>query len=151
MDDIDEKQAEFKKMKRQARKDRDELATKIRDYKKQIRAIETEEKEIDAKIDLMCIAGRNEYFRGAIQQDYAAGVKELDQETAAEDDSDNFNPQEDKRDYEKVARDLKVFCVSSRAYQQLARRLKNDHAVPGFTEKEQTEVRNNVVRSVSSC
>jgi hypothetical protein len=34
--------------------------------------------------------GRNSYSKRAIQQDYDAGVKELDQETAAEVDEDNL-------------------------------------------------------------
>lgn len=66
---------------------------------------------------------------------------QLDQETAADEDPDTFNPEEDLRDYEKVAKDLPVYCVSSRAYQKLSGRLVKDNAVRGFTDVEQTEVR----------
>ena len=69
-----------------------------------------------------------------------AGMKELDQEIAAEDDEENFNPEADIRDYDEVARSLPVFCVSSRGYQKLQGRLKKDPAVPGFQSLEQTEI-----------
>jgi hypothetical protein len=71
-------------------------------------------------------------LRRAIQQDFAAGIKELDQENAAEEDEDNFNPDEELRDYDKVAESLPVFCVSSRAYQKMSGRLAKDDGVPGF-------------------
>lgn len=40
------------------------------------------------KMSAMCISGRNQYFKGAIQQDFAAGMRELDQELAAEEDEE---------------------------------------------------------------
>ena len=46
-------------------------------------------------------------------------MKELDQELAAEEDEENFDPAKDIRDYDEVARSLPVFCVSSRGYQKL--------------------------------
>lgn len=69
-----------------------------------------------------------------------AGMKELDQEIAAEDDEENFNPDENVRDYDEVARSLPVFCVSSRGYQKLQGRLKKDPPVPGFQTLEETEI-----------
>ncbi|KAK5681112.1 hypothetical protein LTS10_006873 [Elasticomyces elasticus] len=88
----------------------------------------------------ICIRGRNEYSRDAIRQDFADGIQELDQENAEEEDPDAFDPTEDIRDYEQVARDLPVFCVSSRAYQKLEGRFKKDKDVPGFESKDQTEI-----------
>jgi hypothetical protein len=56
-------------------------------------------------------------------------------------DEANFDPEQDLRDYDKVAESLPVFCVSSRAYQQLRGRLKKDNFVnPGFTTEEDTEI-----------
>ena len=81
---------------------------------------QAKETRIEADIAAKCIAGRNQYSKGAIQQDFAAGIKELDQEIAAEDDEENFNPDVDVRDYDEVAQSLKCFCVSSRAYQKLS-------------------------------
>ena len=76
----------------------------------------------------------------AIQEDFAAGVKEIDQENAAEEDEDNFDPDEEHRDYEDVARALPVFCVSSRAYQKMCGRLPKDGAVLGFLTRKETEI-----------
>lgn len=55
-------------------------------------------------------------------------------------DPDNFDPTQDARDYDQVARNLPVFCVSSRAYQKLEGRFKKDKDVPGFEDAEQTEI-----------
>ena len=64
----------------------------------------------------------------------------IDQELAAEEDEENFNPDNDIRDYEEVAKSLPVFCVSSRGYQKLCGRLEKDAEVTGFATKEQTEI-----------
>ncbi len=48
--------------------------------------------------------------------------------------------QTDRRDYDEVAQNLPVFCVSSRAYQKLKGRLQKDKSPPGFTHIDQTEV-----------
>ena len=88
----------------------------------------------------MCIRGRNDWSRGRIREDFAEGIKELDQENAAEGNPDDFDPEEEARDYEEVARSLPVFCVSSRAYQKLSGRLQKDGDVNGFTSPDQTEI-----------
>ena len=65
----------------------------------------------------------------------------LDQETAAEEDEANFDPEVDLRDYDAVAASLPVFCVSSRAFQKLSGRLqKDDFNGGGFQSVEDTEV-----------
>jgi hypothetical protein len=88
----------------------------------------------------LCIEGRNKYSKGAIQQDFADGIREIDMESAQEEDADRFNPDEELRDYTKVALSLPVFCVSSRAYQKLQGRLQRDNRVPGFRLAEETEI-----------
>ena len=88
----------------------------------------------------LCISGRNDCSKRAIQHDFAAGIKELDQEIAAEEDEESFNPDDEARNYEEVARSLPVFCVSSRGYQRLQGRLRKDPNVPGFTKIEETEI-----------
>jgi len=54
-------------------------------------------------------------------------------------------------EYEKVAKDLPVFCVSSRAYEKLSGRLLKDNAVRGFTDVDQTEVSSMVFHSAVHC
>lgn len=88
----------------------------------------------------ICIEGRNEYSKGAIRQDFAAGIRELDQENAQEEDEDNFDPTAEIRDYEEVARSTPVFCCSSRAYQKMSGRLQRDSTVPGFRSTDETEI-----------
>jgi hypothetical protein len=88
----------------------------------------------------LCIKTRNNYSRAAIQRDFADGIRELDMESAQEEDPDQFNPDDQLRDYDEVVRSLPVFCVSSRAYQKLSGRLQRDNKVPGFRSAEETEM-----------
>ncbi|KAI4958590.1 hypothetical protein J4E86_004194 [Alternaria arbusti] len=138
--DIKEKLKELRETKKNARREGIAIKHSIDDLKPQIRELETKKDEIKAEISRICIAGRNQYSKSAIQQDFAAGIKEIDQENAAEEDEDNFNPDEEMRDYSQVARSLPVFCVSSRAYQKMCGRMQKDDEVPGFLTREETEV-----------
>lgn len=139
-DDIENKLSELKSAKKEARRQRSELDTQIKELTVAITDLDTRADKIEAKRSAICISGRNKYSKSAIQVDFAAGIKELDQENQVEEDPDAFNPDEDIRDYEEVARSLPVFCVSSRAYQKLSGRLVKDHAVKGFTNVEETEI-----------
>jgi hypothetical protein len=139
-DDIKIKLKDLRKAKKDARRQGQALTEQIKELRLQIRDSRSKIAAIKAEISHICIAGRNDYSKCAIQQDFAAGLRELDQENAAEENEDNFNPDEDIRDYEEVARSLPVFCVSSRAYQQMSGRLQKDDAVPGFKVPEETEM-----------
>lgn len=138
--DIETKIQELKDQKKEARRGRSEIEAEVKDLNNQIKELKVEARNIEDTRSRICIDARNQYSKSAIQVDFAAGIKELDQETAADEDPDTFNPEEDLRDYEKVAKDLPVYCVSSRAYQKLSGRLVKDNAVRGFTDVEQTEV-----------
>ena len=137
---IDAKISDIKANKKEVRRQKLEIADKAKKEVKEIEKLEAEKAKIDGAMSAICIAGRNQYSKGAIQQDFAAGIKELDQENAQELDEENFNPDEDMRDYEEVARSLPVFCVSSRAYQKLCGRMQRDAGLPAFSSVEETEV-----------
>ena len=137
---ISAKLQELKSTKKEARNHKNEVLSKMDDVRKVIKEAKRAEDKIESNLSAMCISGRNQYSKGAIQQDFAAGIRELDQEIAAEEDEENFNPDKDVRDYEEVAHSLPVFCVSSRGYQKLCGRLEKDADVTGFTTKEQTEI-----------
>lgn len=138
--DIKEKLKELRQTWKSARHEGLQIKCSIDDLKTQIRELEAKKEEIKAIMSRICIAGRNQYSKSAIQQDFAAGVKEIDQENAAEEDEENFNPDEEMRDYNQVARSLPVFCVSSRAYQKMCGRMQKDDEVPGFVAPEETEI-----------
>jgi len=139
-DDIKSRLKDLKETKKRARREGLEIKPLIEELRPQIHEAQAKIKSIKAEISRICIAGRNEYSKEAIQNDFAAGIKELDQENAAEEDEDNFNPDEDKRDYDEVARSLPVFCVSSRAYQKMCGRMQKDDIVPGFNTPDETEM-----------
>lgn len=131
---------ELRATKKEARAQRLEITEKITQLRKEIEETNEAEDQINSKVSAMCISGRNAYSKGAIQQDFAAGIKELDQELAAEEDEENFNPDAEIRDYDEVAQGLPVFCVSSRGYQKLQGRLRKDPHIAGFTTVEETEI-----------
>lgn len=139
-EDIKSKLKELRETKKNARREGPKFKPKIEELRPEVREAEAKINNIRAKICKICISGRDEYFKKAIQNDFAAGIKELDQENAAEEDEDNFNPDEEQRDYDEVARSLPVFCVSSRAYQKMCGRLQKDDPVPGFEMPEETEM-----------
>lgn len=130
----------LKAIKKEARRERSKVDGRIRELSESIENLDHEETALDAEQNELCIAGRNEYSRSAIREDFAAGIRDLDQETAEEEDADNFIPEEDVRDYDEVARSLPVFCVGGRAYQKLSGRLQKDNDVAGFTRQDQTEI-----------
>ncbi|KAG4443740.1 hypothetical protein IFR05_000829 [Cadophora sp. M221] len=139
-EDIDAKIAQLKDDKKRARRERIETNDKVKEVSQKIKALEKTREKIDTAMSAICIAGRNNYSKGAIQRDFADGIRELDMESAQEEDPDHFNPEDDLRDYDEVARSLPVFCVSSRAYQKMQGRLQRDKAVPGFRTAEETEI-----------
>lgn len=139
-EDIKTKIKDLRDIKKNARREGLKIKPKIEELRPKVREAQAKIKEIKGKISRICITGRNEYSKEAIQNDFAAGIKELDQENAAEEDEDNFNPDEEQRDYDRVARSLPVFCVSSRAYQKMCGRLQKDDPVPGFETAEETEI-----------
>lgn len=115
---IEEKIKELKSVKRNARRLRAELDAQRNKFVGEIKEVTEREAELKERRTELCITGRNKYSKSAIQEDFAARIKELDQENGEEDDPDNFDPDEDMRDYKEVAESLPVFCVSSRAYQK---------------------------------
>ena len=139
-DEISEKLADLRGTRKEGRREKVKIDDHIIDLRRQIADLDKESEGIDGELSVKCISGRNEYSRGAIRQDYAAGIRELDQEIAEEEDAANFDPEVDRRDYDEVARNLPVFCVSARAYQKLKGRLQKDKSPPGFTHVDETEV-----------
>ncbi|KAJ8112549.1 hypothetical protein OPT61_g5104 [Boeremia exigua] len=137
--ETEERPRELRATKRTAKRELQDIDSREA-LRAQIRTAKARTKAIEAKVTRICISGRNEYSKAAIQNDFAAGIKELDHENAAEEDEDTFNPDEEQQDYDQVARSLPVFCVSSRAYQKMCRRLKKDGEVTGFVTPEDTEV-----------
>ena len=91
-------------VKKDGRAQKREIAEHMTDIRANIKKAQDAEELIESQISALCISGRNEYSKGAIQQDLAAGIKELDQEIAAEEDGENFNPDDEARDYDEVAR-----------------------------------------------
>jgi hypothetical protein len=140
MEDIEAKIGQLKEDKKRARRERLELDAKNKATNEEIVTLQAMRDVIETKMSAVCIEGRNKYSKGAIQQDFAAGIRELDQENAQEEDEDNFDPTAEMRDYEEVARSLPVFCCSSRAYQKMSGRLQRDSKVPGFRSIKETEI-----------
>lgn len=131
---------EYKRLKRTARQRGQQSRDDLQSLQTELHALEDRKTQIDRDSEALCIQGRNDWSRERIREDFAEGIRELDQENAAEQNPDDFDPDEDIRDYDDVAHSLPVFCVSSRAYQKLSGRLEKDADVNGFTSLSQTEI-----------
>ncbi|ROW06521.1 hypothetical protein VMCG_04292 [Cytospora schulzeri] len=125
-DEIEMELVQIKSRKKDYRKSRKALDENISATKKELNSIVSQERALLSQVKSICIKGRNDYSRSAIKNDFAMGIKELDQQTAIEEDETAFDPDEDVRDYDEVARSLPVFTVSGRAYQKLSGRLRKD-------------------------
>ncbi|KAI0964750.1 hypothetical protein F4678DRAFT_486458 [Xylaria arbuscula] len=140
-ENIEEKISSLRALRRKLRTDKQSLQSQITGLKQEIQRAKAEQKTARADVTATCIQGRNEYARSAIKRDFAMGIKELDQENAVEEDDETFDPDQDRRDYDEVARSLPVFCVSSRAFQKLSGKLeKDDFQAHGFLSLEETEI-----------
>lgn len=135
---ITSKMMEFQSVKRKGRVRKADMNERIIATRKEISAIQATARRIEDKVAAKCIVGRNKYSK--VQQDFAEGIKEIDQELVAEKNEEKIDPDVEVRDYREVARQLKVFCVSSRGYQKLQGRLKKDTSVVGFKSLEETEI-----------
>ena len=78
-EDITAKLAEIKETKKEARKHRAELTATVKATKNAMVKVKETRAKIESEISRVCIEGRNDYSRGAIKVDFAAGIKELDQ------------------------------------------------------------------------
>lgn len=137
---IDEKIANLKTAKKSTRQEMKSAEEQLSGLKAFVREKGETIQQLDTQIKALCIQGRNQYSKGAIQHDFAAGIRELDQEATLEADEGTFDPDEEIRDYEQIAESLPVFCVSSRAYQKLCGRLKRDDSILGFRTPQDTEI-----------
>ncbi|EOA88473.1 uncharacterized protein SETTUDRAFT_107546 [Exserohilum turcica Et28A] len=137
--DIKARLKELKTVKKNARDEVIRSEEAIFELNNQFDKLKAEGDMMRVKVCRMCIAERNVYSKTAIQQHFAAGIKEMDQQDA-EQDEDNFDPEKEIRDYDQVAQSLPVFCVSSRAYQKICGHMRKDDRVSGFTNADDTGI-----------
>ena len=115
-----------------------DLTNQMSDVQEQFTDVKAQHTKLRNKVATYCIQARNNYSTTAIKQDFAAGLQELDMEAAEKEDAVNFDPTKQMRDYGDVAKQLPVFCVSSRGYQKLCGRLRRDGDPPVFSSAEET-------------
>ncbi|KAK4218122.1 hypothetical protein QBC37DRAFT_446731 [Rhypophila decipiens] len=125
---LEEARQRLKKLKEQAAAWDEKAAQKKKSapLKKKKNEVEQEIKDLKVLLQFECLDFRNRYSTPNIQRQFADGVKEIDEEMAFERDADNFDPDCKMRNYDEVAQQLPVFCVSSQGYQRLCGRLKED-------------------------
>ncbi|KAM7222463.1 hypothetical protein V8F06_002241 [Rhypophila decipiens] len=103
--------------------------------------VDQEIKDLKVLLQFECLDFRNRYSTPNIQRQFADGVKEIDEEMAFERDADNFDPDCKMRNYDEVAQQMPVFCVSSRGYQKLCGRLQSlDGQYPCFRNVGDTQI-----------
>ena len=140
MDQILAKLEKLKATREKARENREAATSHKNDIEAKIKSTKQARRELKGKRKMVCISGRNAWSRTRIQDDYARGIKELDQECAEQEDGDDFDPSVELRDYRQMAHTLPVFCVSSKSFQILSGRFQSDEASPGFTSADETEI-----------
>ncbi|EPE10307.1 hypothetical protein F503_05402 [Ophiostoma piceae UAMH 11346] len=136
---------------------RDALAEQLRQLKECMKtaeetynALSADRYRLKKECGVQCVQLRNDYSRKRIKLDFAQGQKELDEETAftasgkkktrRSTKGKRAKKPEPARDYSELARNLPVFCVSSRAYQRLRSENEASSSVSGFRDVEETEI-----------
>lgn len=119
-----------------AKATKEKMLAEIKDMKSQLIEIEGSIRQLEDEKRSTCIRYRNDYVVKAIKADFVAGVRESDQERAQYDE--DYDPTVETRDYEKLADDLSVFTVSSRAYQKKMGKMRHETEIPGFATLEDT-------------
>lgn len=140
MEAIDKKIEGLRLAKKSGREERQKLIRHVLGLRSEVNDLDKKITKLQNKIASYCILARNGYSTGAIQNDFASGLEELDREAAEDVDGENFDPEAQLRDYTEVANQLPVFCVSSRGYQKLRGRLRKDGDPPVFQDVEQTGI-----------
>ncbi|EFQ34106.1 tat pathway signal sequence [Colletotrichum graminicola] len=88
-----------------------------------------------------CIRKRNSTCTQSIKQDFADGRKELEKESASDENDAFFKDEKHTPDYEKIKADLPVFCISSRTYQKLNGMMRNeDISTSGYRDADDTGI-----------
>ncbi|GKT60910.1 tat pathway signal sequence [Colletotrichum tofieldiae] len=101
-------------------RDRVRIATEKRKEQEQNLELKLQERKLlQESIKESCIQKRNATSTQSIRQDFADGIRDLDEANTADQSDVFFNPDQPRRDYNKIKAGLPVFCISSRAYQKL--------------------------------
>ncbi|RAK78295.1 uncharacterized protein BO72DRAFT_80173 [Aspergillus fijiensis CBS 313.89] len=124
-----------------------ELLRHLQSLRAQRKKLQSQRRDTDRKIakyqkheldDLrFCIAARNKFAKEQIKHDFSQTIAGLDQEDEQHDDI--YLPTM-ARDYSEFERNLSVYCVSTKAYQELRGHSRRGNRLPGFSDLEQTEV-----------
>jgi hypothetical protein len=71
-----EKLSQLREDKKRPRRERADLDGKIKVTNEELKILEATRDRIETAMSAICIADRNKYSKGAIQQDFAAGIRE---------------------------------------------------------------------------
>lgn len=135
---LDQQFQEVKQQRDEAKRRKDDLLSEVQHLKNRQKAIEDSISRTEDEKRSFCIKYRNNYVIKGIKEDFVAGVKECDKERAAYDE--DWDPSSEARDYDKLAAELPVLTVSTRAYQKKMDRMKDEPDTPGFPTIEDTGI-----------
>jgi prefoldin subunit 5 len=116
-DDIDDALSKLKREKKRIRESTRSVKQKLKDLQTESVSLKATYRNLQDEVLSICIQSRNEYSKRAVRQDFAMGMKEMDEGNAADTNPAEFDAEQELRGYDKVAKCLPVFCVSSHANQ----------------------------------
>lgn len=103
-----------------------------------------EKATLTSEILRLCVTLRNDYCKNTIRADFVAGLRQHDQEGELEGEletGETCDPSAGERNYDEVARQLPVFTISSKAYQQMRSKKKEVRTeAKGFSDLGDTEI-----------
>jgi hypothetical protein len=139
--ELKENIALLRKKKQEYSDERDKILEMIEDIDEELGGMDAKRRELKASIALACIKARNDSSKTEIREQFADGIRDIDQEIAMERRDLSLESSECVRDYSAIAAGLPMFCVCSTAYQKLCGRLRADSTnVVGFKDVDDTEI-----------
>ncbi|KAK3379824.1 hypothetical protein B0T24DRAFT_655432 [Lasiosphaeria ovina] len=118
--------------------EKDGLSKNLKLLRKATKELEKETKRLKFQTKRVGIQSQDKYVKAAMKRQFVNGIRELDIEIQALAEKDGLDFE--VRDYLKMANGLRVFCVSSKAYQLMSGRLDKDDPISGFADFEDTEI-----------
>ncbi|KAF8913833.1 hypothetical protein CPB84DRAFT_1757667 [Gymnopilus junonius] len=137
-DDLKEKIKEAKESIKRIRERLNEARASKKESGDALSSLEKKIAKVQKEKNAFCSLKRSEFSRDVLKEDFRVGLKDLDDTAAEERDPDNFNPNTNLRDYEKI--DLPVFTCSSRDYVRLKGQVKGDGGASCFSNVDDTGI-----------
>jgi len=136
--DVAKQLQELKDLRIKIKIDKKDLIAKKKEHKEGLVELKEIAGEVREREWATCVLARNKYSSSYINEDFAAGIQDLNRDEA-EDDM-QFDPNSEVQHDEVSNQTLPVFCVSSQGFQKLRGNMEDEKVSACFNSEEETGI-----------